>query len=60
MRLPRAFLLEEAGNQGARMWVPSNGDLMLPADEEEIDQLAQRVANALGRSAGIPAWDAPR
>jgi len=60
MRLPRAFLLEEAGNQGGRMWVPSSGDLMLPAEEGEIDQLAQRVANALGRSAGIPAWDAPR
>lgn len=60
MRLPRAFLLEGAGSKGGRMWVPSSGDLMLPVEEKEVDQLAQRVANALGRSAGIPAWDAPK
>jgi hypothetical protein len=58
MRLPRALLLEEAGNQDGGSWVPSNADLMLPVDPAQTASIAQRVANAFGRSAGIPAWDA--
>lgn len=56
--LPRTFLLEEGGQDGTgRPWVPTAGDLVLPADDGQIESLALRSANAYGRSAGVPAWD---
>jgi Putative DNA-binding domain len=55
--LPAALTLEEASGRQARVWVPSGGDLVLPTDDAQVEGLVRRVANAYGRSAGIPAWD---
>jgi hypothetical protein len=57
--LSRAFLLEHAGDNGGPLWMPTSGELSLPADDAQIDALAQRAANAFWRGAGVPAWDAP-
>jgi len=56
--LTRAFLLENAG-EGGRLWMPTSGEISLPADDAQIDALAQRAANAFWRGAGVPAWDSP-
>jgi hypothetical protein len=58
--LSQAFLLHEAKEDGARRWVPLGAELPLPASENHIDAVARRAANALWRSAGGAAWDAPR
>jgi Putative DNA-binding domain len=55
--LSRVFLLENAGDNAGRHWMPTSGELSLPADAEQIDDLAQRAANAFWRSAGVAAWD---
>ena len=57
--LSRVFLLEHAGDNAGRFWMPTSGELSLPADDAQIDALAQRAANAFWRSAGVPAWDSP-
>lgn len=51
------LLLPSEGARPARYWVPSGGDLALPADSDEFSALSQRVANVYARSATLPAWD---
>jgi hypothetical protein len=57
--LSRAFLIEHAGDNGGPLWMPTNGELSLPVEDDQIDALAQRAANAFWRGAGVPAWDSP-
>lgn len=57
--LSRAFLLENARDDAGPLWMPTSGELSLPADDAQIDALAQRAANAFWRGAGVPAWDTP-
>lgn len=56
--ISRAWLLQAGEGQGVGgVWVPSAGDLVLPAEEGQIETLAVLGANAYGRSAGVAAWD---
>lgn len=56
--ISRAWLLQAGEGEGVgRVWVPSTGDLVLPADDGQIQTLAVLSANAYGRSAGVAAWD---
>ena len=55
--LPAALLLAKQGNQSAAAWVPTGGDLALPADDDQVEALAQQAAYAYARSAGLPFWD---
>jgi hypothetical protein len=57
-RLPALLLLRHAAERGPASYVPTQGMLDLPRDEEEIAKLALRGLNAVARSAGIQAWDA--
>ncbi|MGN6256810.1 MAG: AlbA family DNA-binding domain-containing protein [Solirubrobacterales bacterium] len=57
LRVSQALLLEGGGNAKAHAWVPVGGELVLPLDERQVTALSLRVANAVARSAGIPAWD---
>lgn len=57
--LSRAFLIERGGDTGGPLWMPTNGELSLPAEYDQIDALAQKAANAFCRGAGVPAWDSP-
>jgi hypothetical protein len=59
LQIPRVFLLDEGGQNEGRAWIPSGAELQLPADNSEINAVAQRAANTFGRSAGIRAWDSP-
>jgi hypothetical protein len=58
VQIPRVFSLDQAGEKG-RSWVPTSSDLPLPAEPAQIRAIAKRAANALWRSAGVGAWDAP-
>jgi Putative DNA-binding domain len=55
--LSRVFLLENAGDDAGRLWMPTSGELSLPADAAQIEDLARRAANAFWRSAGVAVWD---
>jgi hypothetical protein len=57
--LGRVLLLESEGNQGASGWVPTGGDLTLPAEDEPLRDAARRAVYAYARSVGLPAWDPP-
>lgn len=57
--LPTALLLDEEGNKSAAGWVPTGGDLALPADHQQVQAMARQAAYAYDRSAGLPFWDRP-
>lgn len=57
--LPGALLLDEEGNKSPAEWVPTGGDLALPADDEQVQAVARQAAYAYARSAGLPFWDRP-
>jgi hypothetical protein len=58
-QIPSVFSLEGGAGRSGRFWVPTSSDLIVPAEREEVTMVVQRSANALARSAGIPAWDEP-
>jgi Putative DNA-binding domain len=47
-------------NARASLHSHTESDPTLPADADEIKAVARLAATALGRSAGLPAWDEPR
>jgi hypothetical protein len=57
--VPAALLLDEEGNKSPAGWVPTGGDLALPADDGQVHALARQAAYAYARSAGLPFWDRP-
>lgn len=56
--MPSVVLLEGQGDHvRGEEWVPTTGDVTLPASDEELSQVARRAAYAYARSARLPFWD---
>lgn len=57
LRLGRTFRIDQSPEGRGRPWVSTQGDIGLPAGDEQLTALAWRAATACGRAAGIPTWD---